>query len=1249
MTGNTDEQTSLAAAAAAEPVDLSTGGAAAAALNASYLDDDMSDADADAEDHDRSLDRDSDNSDLGEDDDDSDGATGEGCGGGRRRSGTLATVPSGRVREGLSVGSLAREIIGNPKKRNGFLQSLSQHAGWAVAAAGGGAYLTLLTSTAGFAHGVYSARQRRSAREERNSDEWHSARTRMLHDVANHFRPHPDLIIDQMKLVLPVCLVAIMLPAVADIWHHIRSFLLAVWMASEWFPSEETLMPVPKDLAENAFVALQLTALVYPAALMLYRQTFFVSSWTPSWMLSGLFLLRRISMALAAFSAAMHATLLLRLIVAYQVEHAAVSSIVVRFTLMLTATSSLLHRDHVYSKSLRYSGRAVLGTLILAGMLGLANISFRAIATSVGILGQVTLLYIVEKREAQRKIALWCFDDILQAMRPVADEHIEPHEKLNLVTPGAEVCSAIVVMSRGTAISIGGVLGLLRAVWPLGWWACALIILIGGLVLQVLHRSDLRTTAWNRWRILIPEREAQIERVESIWNAFFLEKAKFSVQPLPAPHGDRVENDAAQSNRCISEDVRPAAVCGIRVVLDRPWVATANAYRIVYKSASAAPSADWQQLASGLVTRNEFERMVGPAENPCGGSTANGSGTIDITGLCIDSEYDVRVDALTGGLDEADRNMVQTGVVRRCRASSPSLTLTCSDDDPNTLELALSTSPDPSLDYAIRYCRDGLDVWHTWAGDLRISRLQLDGDGRLKLPGLTLGASYRVQMKGVPKSGSTVGSRWLPVEPYTYRLTHAGSDVSCEDVELTSIVPARFTVTASTNSITIQVEAAALAVDGVPLARGTSSEGDTIQALRTADKVNSAPNIIDLTEAPEPPKLPAATPATAKNAILEVHPRLVPAPWGEYKQPISETSRCRTRSMSSCSSADTGTSQQNNGLNSPAPITSEPGGEYKLSGKENAAMTALTGSASLVADCSADQQTSLTDSVAGVAESHEEKTSQGTNAGSSVATAEASFSSTGMLPTMEGGSDANGCPSHFVRYRDGMIWLSTEGTRLGGLFSAKKIVCDSLGVCTISGLTPATTYEVQVCTALGGQVSDWGPTPPATVITAARVIPANFTVIPAASSAFVRLEPQTGSCIQDPVLTHFARYRVADSKLAIWYPTFASTPLKFTKGVCILDKLTPGTVYEVQVYATNAANEASEWTPATPKKIETHVFRRATVLYDCEPEHSYELRLVKGDEITQIENIFPEDADWKKGTVGRNSGLFLSSYVEFES
>jgi hypothetical protein len=70
--------------------------------------------------------------------------------------------------------------------------------------------------------------------------------------------------------------------------------------------------------------------------------------------------------------------------------------------------------------------------------------------------------------------------------------------------------------------------------------------------------------------------------------------------------------------------------------------------------------------------------------------------------------------------------------------------------------------------------------------------------------------------------------------------------------------------------------------------------------------------------------------------------------------------------------------------------------------------------------------------------------------------------------------------------------------------------------------------------------------------------------------------------------------------------------------------------------------------PEVPQRVTTHAFRKATALFDCEPEHSYELRLTKGDEITNVENILPQDAEWKKGTVGKNSGLFLASYVEFK-
>eukprot|EP00041_Stephanoeca_diplocostata_P037258 m.1400379 g.1400379 ORF g.1400379 m.1400379 type:complete len:1133 (-) comp25003_c0_seq43:1525-4923(-) len=607
-------------------------------------------------------------------------------------------------------------------------QSAIQVAGMAATALGGG-YFSALAQTASLGYNVYDGHRQ----SEREVQAWHHARVRMLRDASEKLRIEKDFFVDQWQELMALGCTALVLPAVAGVWNDIERIGSLVYRT---FDADGALLQTLGLENEDVTAMLVAMACVLYSSLflMLYKNAAFLRFTTPSLILSVLFMLRTGNTWFLAYSASTNAVKILLLLLKAQAWSMADMGPPLVF--MVSALSTLLEQS-----ALVLTGRFLPFLIIVAYVAGLSDVSFHIVAIAIGKLGQILLSFMLrEKRGVMRRIVMWCFDDLLQAMAPMADTTICPDDKLHLISPTSFVSSLVSSLTETRAILLGVGVGIFKGT-TLPWWCWAMVALIEvGVVVghAAVHKTQFED-CWDRWNALLPEHAPRIAHMERFWRAYLQTKPTFT---LTASTEGAVDGAAADGyHLCLR--------------LYEPWVRGATRYAVRYRAAVGFLDKipDWTEYKSPDVTsRAAFDRHV-----------ADPDARIYLSGLDMATMYEVRVDAIRN----AGSGLI-VGNVLRARTDFP--TLTVSNVSATTIKIK-ATDPSVLQDKVVklRYRRG------VWPWNYRISlniltapKLMLSDDGTCSLQGLTSGCSYEVQFQIV--EGDTAATDWLPVTPPTVTL-----------------------------------------------------------------------------------------------------------------------------------------------------------------------------------------------------------------------------------------------------------------------------------------------------------------------------------------------------------------------------------------------------------------------------------------------------------------------------------------------
>ena len=474
------------------------------------------------------------------------------------------------------------------------------------------------------------------------------------------------------------------------------------------------------------------------------KQRIFVSKWQPNMLLSTLFLFRRLNFILVAATFGTNAMLLVSLCATAGAAGgwAALPEIANHLVLTAAALGPLLEHQRLVR-----AGWCLLVMMIGLNLLGVGAASGRVITTSIGVLGQVTLLSTVRRRGAQRKIVQWCLDDLLETVRPIRDEGVAPSQKLALVTPGPSASATVEWVTPPRAKLLGAALGaarglavsLLVAPWRHPAWLLFAAFEAAGVALVVRRRvlaSPL--SPWERWRILLPDKTGVIDQVEVYWAAFLQEKPQFRLVRPSCAH------DVADARAC--EEAAAAAQHSLVVVLGGPWTDGVERYRILYRPTPgvlAAGASEWDELDEPLLAGPaQYERLL-----------AERGGCCVLSGLPVDTEYEVRVDAAGEGQP--------LGTTLTAWSSGPAISAEAAGTAAApVLRVILASPPVEGEKYRVRYQGDGVSSLFTWQYRDGLAKLALGEDHALEIPSLRPGALYRVQVLAQDAAGRE--SRWLP-------------------------------------------------------------------------------------------------------------------------------------------------------------------------------------------------------------------------------------------------------------------------------------------------------------------------------------------------------------------------------------------------------------------------------------------------------------------------------------------------------
>lgn len=334
---------------------------------------------------------------------------------------------------------------------------------------------------------------------------------------------------------------------------------------------------------------------------------------------------------------------------------------------------------------------------------------------AIGKLGQLLLEYTLKRPGLKRNVIMWCFDDLLTTMAPVAATTATPDEKLQMMTPSPFACGIVRVLEIDRVIFMGIMAGLIKGLIR-QWWSFPTVVLVEAVVVGwfAYDSREHFDDCWTRWKVLLPERSDDIESMESFWRAYLQTRPNFTVT---AADGGRDGNYA------------------VRFRVLPPWVPASECYTVHYRMQPSLLSTElvtWKDRPTReLQSHSAFQKHVASDQD------------IIIDGLEMGSVYDFRVDAILnrGG-------SVVRGTVVSCTTGHPRVTITEDDEVPGLVHVSSNMKWSGVVN--LRY-RQGRWPWRYRESILSMSSPEflLNNDGACQFKGLTAGSVVRVEFRCV--------------------------------------------------------------------------------------------------------------------------------------------------------------------------------------------------------------------------------------------------------------------------------------------------------------------------------------------------------------------------------------------------------------------------------------------------------------------------------------------------------------------
>eukprot|EP00039_Didymoeca_costata_P005932 m.85971 g.85971 ORF g.85971 m.85971 type:complete len:1046 (-) comp13035_c0_seq1:130-3267(-) len=613
------------------------------------------------------------------------------------------------------------------KKDSGSTNSIipegtaSTAATWALGAMTGGTAAALF-NFASLAHSVYTTHKQSAEQSAIELSEWNAHRIQILDEFCDAIAPTNDFFAIHLVPLCKMCGIAILAAPLYGLWMKAMSF------------ESVTNAIIPFDAAlsfEMRFIVMLLfsSGILMMSLNLLHRAALQFRIYKPSYWFSVLILFSRVHLWYLGYAMAKNSLDVISILM-FDFDHPVFPPLI--FT--ISAFSGLMDND-----TLMWIGRILPFLVISLHVLdqegGRHLQESRYTATiAVGVMGQLTLRHILKKKSVQRSSLYLFFDDVLEVFAAIGSPNIDPHSKLDLLTPSRPFCELICcIVSDQRALIFGLLTGVMMFMFPLYMVIISFLVVVCITLYIAVHSHSVPASCWGRWHALVaemlPGHLDHVKYLSNVWNAYLQPRPKFQVD---------------------SNTLAPGQV---RLHVFGPTVPLCCRYDISLKP-SWTPEGSW--LTVEQISGEELRNLQ-----------SSKSTIKHLKGLYPDGQYAVRVSAV--GQHDAEQPL---GDIKECHASTP-VAIT---------EAHGSLGPEGSyikvkVDLGSSFRPQGIKIRHKKLGDLLASFKNCDSNGEYIIRDVVPGLSYEVSLQCIYEG--KFSTRWFPLEgPLTVKVPHIVDDAT---------------------------------------------------------------------------------------------------------------------------------------------------------------------------------------------------------------------------------------------------------------------------------------------------------------------------------------------------------------------------------------------------------------------------------------------------------------------------------------
>lgn len=446
-----------------------------------------------------------------------------------------------------------------------------QVAGWAIGAMTGATTAATAFNLFNAAHSLYTSREKSIEQNAKELKAWNLNRKEMLTNLNDEIKPSHDVLAENIFKLVTFCGFLVLASPLYGIWidfrilQYIIDHTLPVWL----FGTDGIRLVVLLVIAGS---------IVFSTVTMLYHLALKHRFWKPSYIFSVIALLFRLQSLHLGYVVSQNS---FSVLTTFVLGHA--KPMLPSIIFIISGLSGLLE-----NKKLTYIGR-VLPFLVISLYLledteedePLFKLQERrhTVAIAASVSGQLLLRHVLKKRSVQRRALYLFFDAVLDVFASIGRSDLDPHAKLELLTPPRPFCEAICsIITDETALATGILTGFVMQFFSLQWKIVYLIVAMITIGVLSYMRHEVPTSCWGRWKSLVqeflPQSVEHVKYLADLWNTYLQAKPIFTASSDPESIGKIVVHlygPRVPASNTYDVQIRPKDVSNTEGVTTDTW------------------------------------------------------------------------------------------------------------------------------------------------------------------------------------------------------------------------------------------------------------------------------------------------------------------------------------------------------------------------------------------------------------------------------------------------------------------------------------------------------------------------------------------------------------------------------------------------------------------------------------------------------------------------------------------------------